>query len=92
MLTNHVLGLSQFSYTDFTRSPFLRQYRVRGNADADQTVSLVERLKKNPIQLPSRSAQAGQRESSALQWCGRGIDPRKLKIVIYKASIDATTA
>jgi len=99
MLTNHVLGLSQFSYTDFTPVAILYGEYIGFAVNADGPIKtgkdLVERLKKNPDSVTfAFGTSPGNANHIGIASVARaaGIDPRKLKIVIYKASIDATTA
>ena len=99
MLTNHVLGLSTFSYADFTPVAILYGEYIGFAANADGPLKsgkdLVERLRKNPESVTfAFGTSPGNANHIAIAMVAKaaGIDPRKLKTVIYKASIDATTA
>src|SRR5262249_52514079 len=99
MLTNHVLGLSPYSYTDFTPVAVLYGEYIGFAANADGTIKsgkdLIERLKKNPESVTfafGTSRGNANHIAIALVAKAAGVDPRKLKVVLYKASIEATTA
>lgn len=99
MLTNHVLGLSPFGHADFTPVAILYGEYIGFAVNADGPIKtgkdLVERLRKNPESVTfafGTSPGNANHIGIALVAKAAGIDPRKLKTVIYKASIDATTA
>lgn len=99
MLTNNILGLSHFSYTDFTPVGVLYGEYIGFAVNADGPIKsgkdLIERARKNP---ESVSVAFGTSRGNAnhiavgLVMKAAGVDVSKLKVVIYKASIDATTA
>ena len=99
MLTNHVLGLSPFSYNDFTPAAILYGEYIGFAANAEGPLKsgrdVIERLRKNPESVTfafGTSRGNANHIAVALVAKAAGVDPRKLKVVIYKASIDATTA
>ncbi len=99
MLTNHVLGLSQFNYTDFTPVAILYTEYIGIAANAGGSIrsgkDLIEMLKRNPESVTfAFGTSRGNANHIAIGLIANavGVDPRKLKTVIYKASIDATTA
>jgi putative tricarboxylic transport membrane protein len=99
MLTNHALGLSPYGYSDFTPIAILYGESIGFAVNAESTIrtgrDLVERLKKNPEGVSfafGTSRGNANHIAIALVAKAAGVDPRKLKVVIYKASIDATTA
>lgn len=99
MLTNHVLGLSPYSYTDFTPAAILYGEYIGFAANAEGPLKsgkdMVERLRKNPESVTfAFGTSRGNANHIALALVAKaaGVDPRKLKVVIFKASIDATTA
>jgi len=99
MLTNHVLGLSPFSYSDFTPVAILYGEYIGLAVNSTGTIrslkDLIERLRKNPDSVSfafGTSLGNANHIAIALVAKAAGVDPRKLKVVIYKASIDATTA
>lgn len=99
MLTNHVLGLSPHSYTDFTPAAILYGeyigFAVNGEGPLKTGKDVIERLRKDPESVTfafGTSRGNANHIAVALVAKAAGVDPRKLKVVIYKASIDATTA
>jgi putative tricarboxylic transport membrane protein len=99
MLTNHVLGLSTYSYTDFTPVAILYGEYIGFAANPQGSLKsgkdMVERLRKDPESVTfafGTSRGNANHIAVALVAKAAGVDPRRLKVVIYKASIDATTA
>ena len=99
MLTNHVLGLSPFSYTDFSPAGVLYGEHIGFAVNAEGPIKtgkdLIEREKKNPEAVSfafGTSRGNANHIAVALAMKAAGVDVGKLKVVIYKASIDATTA
>jgi putative tricarboxylic transport membrane protein len=99
MLTNHALGLSPYSYSDFTPIAILYGESIGFAVNAESPIrtgrDIIERLKKNPESVSfafGTSRGNANHIAIALVAKAAGVDPRKLKVVIYKASIDATTA
>jgi putative tricarboxylic transport membrane protein len=99
MLTNHVLGLSPHSYTEFTPVSILYGEYIGFAANAAGPLKsgkdVIERLRKDPESVTfafGTSRGNANHIAVALVAKAAGVDPRKLKVVIYKASIDATTA
>ena len=99
MLTNHALGLSPYGYSDFTPVAILYGESIGFAVNAEGPLKtgrdVIERLKKDPESVSfAFGTSRGNANHIAIALVARaaGVDPRKLKIVIYKASIDATTA
>jgi putative tricarboxylic transport membrane protein len=99
MLTNHVLGLSTYSYADFTPVAILYGEYIGFAANPEGSLKsgkdMVERLRKDPESVTfafGTSRGNANHIAVALVAKAAGVDPRRLKVVIYKASIDATTA
>jgi len=99
MLTNHVLGLSQYHYADLTPAAILYGEYIGFAANADGPIKsgkdMIERLKKNPESVTfAFGTSRGNANHIAISLVAKaaGVDPRKLKVVLFKASIDATTA
>ncbi|MBI3069085.1 MAG: tripartite tricarboxylate transporter substrate binding protein [Betaproteobacteria bacterium] len=99
LLTNHALGLSPFNYTDFTPVSVLYGEHIGFAVNADGPIKtgkdLVERLRNNPELVSfafGTSRGNANHIAAALVTKAAGVDVRKLKVVIYKASIEATTA
>lgn len=99
LLTNHVLGVSPLNHTDFTALGVLYGEYITFAVNADGPIKtgmdLINRLKKDPESVSfafGTSRGNANHIGIALAVKAAGIDPRKLKIVLFKASIDATTA
>ncbi|MBI3939056.1 MAG: tripartite tricarboxylate transporter substrate binding protein [Betaproteobacteria bacterium] len=99
LLTNHVLGLSALNYSDFTAVSVLYGEYIGFAVNAEGQIKtgrdLVERVKRNPESVAfafGTSRGNANHIGIALAMKAAGIDPRRLKVVLYKASIDATTA
>lgn len=99
LLTNHILGLSALNYSDFTAVSVLYGEYIGFAVNAEGPIKngkdLIERVKKNPESVAfafGTSRGNANHIGIALAMKAAGIDPRKLKVVLYKASIDATTA
>ena len=99
LLTNHALGLSSLNYTEFTALSVLYSeyigFAVNADGPLKTGMDLIERVRKNPESLTfafGTSRGNANHIGIALAMKAADIDPRKLKIVLYKASIDATTA
>ncbi|MBI3069086.1 MAG: tripartite tricarboxylate transporter substrate binding protein [Betaproteobacteria bacterium] len=99
LLTNHILGLSPFSYADFTPAGVLYGEHIGFAVSAGGPIKsgrdLIERVRKNPESVSfafGTSRGNANHIAVALVMKAAGVDVSKLKVVIYKASIDATTA
>jgi len=99
LLTNHILGISPFNYTDFTTLSVLTSEYIAFAVNAESSIrsgnDLIERVRKNPDSVSFAIATSrgnGNHIALALVMKAAGIDATKLKIVLFKASIDATTA
>ena len=99
MLTNHILGLSPYSHVDLTPVAILYGEYIGFAANADGPIKtgkdMIERLQKNPESVTfAFGTSRGNANHIAISLVAKaaGVDPRKLKVVLFKASIDATTA
>ncbi len=99
LLTNHILGISPLSYTDFTPLSILYGEHIGFAVNAEGPIKtgkdLIERVKKNPQAVSfafGTSRGNANHIAIALAMKAAGIDPAVLKIVLYKASIEAATA
>lgn len=99
LLTSHILGTSPLNYTDFTAISVLYGEYTGFSVNAHSTIQsgkdLVERVKKNPDSITfafGTARGAPNHIAIALVMKAAGIDVSKLKVVIYKASVEATTA
>lgn len=99
LLTNHILGVSPLNYTDFTPLTVLYGEYVGFAVNAEGPIKtgkdLIERVKKNPESVSfafGTSRGNANHIAIALAMKAAGVDAGKLKIVLFKASIEATTA
>lgn len=99
LLTSHIVGRTPINYTDLTPVALLQSEYVVLAVKADSPLrnanDLVARLKQDPASLSiSVGTSFGGANHSAVAAVARaaGIDPRKLKTVVFKSSSDAAVA
>ena len=99
LLTNHILGASKLTHTDFTPLSLLCNDYVVVAVRSDSTMKtgrdFAERLKKNPQGIPIGFANAfgsTRHISMALLMKTLGGNPRDLKVVVFKGSAEAIVA
>ena len=98
ILTNHVIGSAQFTYTDYTPLALLgNQYivlAVRADSPIKTGRELVERLRADPaaVTMATNSTGSYLHIVSALTARAAGLDPKKLKLVILQGAELMTAA
>lgn len=99
LLTNAILGTSPLSYTDFTPVSVLYSEYVGFAVQADGPLrtgaDLLDRLKKDPESVTfAFGTSRGNANHIAVGQLAKlgGVDVKRLKVVIFKSSIDAVTA
>ncbi|HYC49141.1 MAG TPA: tripartite tricarboxylate transporter substrate binding protein [Burkholderiales bacterium] len=99
LITNHILGTSPISYTDVTPLNILYNeyigFAVNAEGPMKSGADLVARLKKDPESVTfafGTSRGNANHIAVALMAKAAGVDVKRLKVVIYKSSIDAATA
>lgn len=99
LLTNNILGVSPLNYTHFTPLSVLYGEYIGFATRADGPLrtgrDIVDRVRKAPESVAfafGTSRGNANHIGIALAMKAAGIDPAGLKIVVYKASIEATTA
>jgi putative tricarboxylic transport membrane protein len=99
LLTTHITGQGAFTYTDVM--PLAQLYRetsvfvVRAESDLRSGKDLIERIKRDPTSFTTTvGTSAGNHNHIALGALAQGVggDPRKLKVVVFRGSAEATTA
>ncbi len=99
LLTNNILGLSLINYTHFT--PLAVMYgefigfAVKADGPFKSGKDVITRMRSAPESVTFAFGTAignANHIGIALALRAAGIDPAKMKVVVYKASIDATTA
>ena len=93
LLTNHITGKTQITYRDLTPLAIIGTEYVAFTVQADSPIKtgadLVARLKKDPSSVSFGMATAlGNHNHIAISQLGRaaGIDPKKLRVVVFNSS------
>jgi putative tricarboxylic transport membrane protein len=99
LITNHILGISPISPAELTPVSVLYSeyigFAVNASGPIKTGADLIERVKKDPESVAfafGTSRGNANHIGLALAMKAAGVDVRRLKVVVYKASIDATTA
>jgi putative tricarboxylic transport membrane protein len=98
ILTNHLIGTAQFTYTDYTPLALLgNQYiglAVRAESPLKTARDLTERLRADPaaVAVGINSLGSYLHIVSALTARAAGLDPKKLKLVIFQGGELMTAA
>ena len=99
LLTNHLLGTSPLNYTHFTPVSVLYTeyigFAVKADGPFKSGKDIIARMKTSPESVSfafGTSAGNANHIGIALALKAAGIDPAKMKVVIFKASIEATNA
>jgi len=99
LLTNHILGVSPLNYTHFTPVSVLYGEYIGFAVNADgpfkSARDIIARVKSAPESVSfafGTSAGNANHIGIALALKAAGIDPSKMKAVVFKASIEATSA
>jgi putative tricarboxylic transport membrane protein len=99
LLTSHIVGRTPINYTDLTPVALLQSeyvvLAVKNDSPLKSTTDLLARLKQDPASLSiSVGTSFGGANHSAIAAVARsgGVDPKKLKTVVFKASSEAAVA
>jgi len=99
LLTNHILGTSPLNYTHFTPVSVLYGeyigFAVKADGPFRSGRDIIERVKSAPDSVSfafGTSAGNANHIGIALALKAAGIDAAKVKVVVFKASIEATNA
>ncbi len=99
LLTNHILGTSPLNYTHFTPVSVLYGeyigFAVKADGPFKTGRDIIERMKTAPDSVSfafGTSAGNANHIGIALALKAAGIDAARMKVVIFKASIEATNA
>jgi putative tricarboxylic transport membrane protein len=98
LITNQIQGLAQYNYVEFAPLglAFLdfSAFMVPANSALKTMHDLLERLKADPESIAFSVISRGGTAHAALAQAARaaGIDPKRLKIVVFKTSGEASTA
>jgi putative tricarboxylic transport membrane protein len=99
LLTNHIVGRSKLNYTDFTSIALLQSeyvvLAVNSKSPLKNGNDLVARLKQDPATLSfavGTSLGGANHSTAAALARAAGVDPRKLKTVVFKSSSESSVA
>jgi putative tricarboxylic transport membrane protein len=99
LLTNYILGTSPLNYTHFTPVSVLYGeyigFAVKADGLFKSGKDVIERMKSAPDSVSfafGTSAGNANHIGIALALKAAGVDPARMKVVIFKASIEATSA
>ncbi len=98
LIGNHIAGLTPINYTDVTPIALLllehTVFSVRTDAPFKNMRELFEKLKANPTALSIGTVALGGPNHLALAQAAKvsGVDPKKLKTVVFKTNAESMTA
>ncbi len=98
LIGNHIAGLTPINYTDVTPVALLllehTVFSVRTDAPFKNMRELFEKLKANPTALSIGTVALGGPNHLALAQAAKvsGVDPKKLKTVVFKTNAESMTA
>jgi putative tricarboxylic transport membrane protein len=99
LLSNHIVGRSPVNYSDLTPLALLQSeyivLAVKSDSQMRTAADLVERLKHDPasVSIAVGTTLGGANHSAAAALArAAGVDPRKLKTVVFKSSSESAVA
>ena len=98
LIANYVMGVSPLKHTDFTPIALLTNEYTTLTVRADSPIrtvgDLLERLKKDPESVSIGVSNLGGTSHLTVAVAAKsaGVDPKRLKIVIFKSASEAITA
>ncbi len=98
IIANRLLGLSQQQFSDFSPIALLvseyPQLTVKADSPIRDLRDMIERLKKDPESVSIATSNIGGTNHLAVSLVAKtaGIDPRKLKIAIFKTNAEVISA
>jgi putative tricarboxylic transport membrane protein len=98
IIANRLLGLSQDQYSDFSPIALLAseypQLTVKADSPIRDVKDMIARLKKDPESVSIGTSNLGGTNHLAVSLLAKagGVDPRKLKIAIFKSNSQVITA
>jgi putative tricarboxylic transport membrane protein len=98
LLGNYITGITPLGHHDFTPIALLVSeytvFTVKADSPIRNARDLVEQLKKDPESVGVGISSRGGTNHLALSLLAKsaGVDPRKLKIVVFKSNTDAAAA
>lgn len=98
LIANHIMGVSTQHYSDFTPVALLLNeytvFTVRADSPIKNARDLVDRLKQDPESVGVGVSNRGGTNHVTLSLAARsaGIDPKRLKVVVFKSNAESITA
>jgi len=98
LISNHVRGITQQHFSDFTAIALLINeytvFTVRADSPLRNAKDLIARLKADPESMSIGVSNLGGTNHLTLSMAMKagGIDPRKLRVVVFKTNAESTTA
>ncbi len=98
LISNHIMGVTPQHFSDFTAIALLINeysvFTVRADSPIRNAKELLARLKADPESLSVGVSNLGGTNHLTLSLAVKsaGVDPRKLKVVVFKTNAESTTA
>jgi len=98
LISNHIMGITPQHYSDFTAVALLINeytvFTVRADSPLRNAKDLLARLKADPESMSFGVSNLGGTNHLTLSMAMKagGIDPRKLKVVVFKTNAESITA
>ena len=98
LLSNHIMGVTQQHFSDFTAIALLINeytvFTVRADSPLKTAKDLIAQLRANPESMTFGVSNLGGTNHLTLSMAVKagGVDARKLKVVVFKTNAEATTA
>lgn len=98
LIANHVMGISPQHYSDFSPIALLINeytvFTVKADSPIRSVPDLLERLKNDPESVAVGVSNRGGTNHVTLSLAAKsaGVDPRRLKVVVFKTNAESMTA
>jgi putative tricarboxylic transport membrane protein len=98
LISNHIRGITPQQFSDFTAIALLINeytvFTVRSDSPMRNVKDLIARLKADPESMSIGVSNLGGTNHLTLSMAAKagGVDPRKLKVVVFKTNAESTTA
>jgi putative tricarboxylic transport membrane protein len=98
LLSNYIMGVSQLKHTDFTPIALMINeyaiFTVKADSPMRTVGDMLARLKKDPESVSIGVSNLGGTShlAAAIAAKSAGVDPKRLKIVVFKSASEAATA
>ena len=98
LISNHILGITQQHFSDFAAIALLINeytvFTVRAESPLRNAKDLIARLKADPESMSFGVSNLGGTNHLTLSMAVKagGVDPKRLKVVVFKTNAESTTA